>query len=298
MRAVLLTAIAVALAAAAPHPTPSGIVEGAPATAWKAIAPDNLLVMDVAGKGRVVVELAPAFAPVHVGNIRLLAKSGYWNGANIYRVQDNYVAQWGNGESEKPWPKGVDPFPPPEYDRAAKGLSITPLKYPDPYAPKVGFADGWPVGYDPVRGWATLTHCYGYVGAGRGLSPDTGSGGELYAIIGQPTRHMDRNLAIVGRVIEGIDILASLPRGTGPLGFYEDNKMAVPILRVSLASTLKPAERPEFEVMDTASDSFAAYLKSRANRLDDFYDRPAGGVDVCAVQVPVRRKRTETDEKR
>jgi peptidylprolyl isomerase len=42
--------------------------------------------------------------------------------------------------------------------------------------------------------------------------------------------------------------------------------------------------------MDTGSAAFAHYLKIRANRHDDFYIRPAGGVDLCNVQVPVRKK--------
>ena len=49
-------------------------------------------------------------------------------------------------------------------------------------------------------------------------------------------------------------------------------------------------DRPAFEVMNTASATFAKYLRVRANRNDDFYIRPAGGVDLCNVQVPVRRK--------
>ena len=49
------------------------------------------------------------------------------------------------------------------------------------------------------------------------------------------------------------------------------------------------AGRPTFAVMDTASATFAKYLKVRANRHDSFYERPAGGVDVCNVQVPVRK---------
>jgi peptidylprolyl isomerase len=50
------------------------------------------------------------------------------------------------------------------------------------------------------------------------------------------------------------------------------------------------AERPAFEYMDTRSATFARYLHVRANRKDDFYIRPAGGVDLCNVNVPVRRK--------
>jgi peptidylprolyl isomerase len=271
-------------------PTPNDIVAGAPASAWRTISADDLLVMDLANGGRVVVQLAPQFAPVHVGNIQALARANYWAGASVYRVQDNYVAQWGQNESEKPWPAGVKPKPPAEYTRPMKGLTIKPLGYADPYAPRVGFADGWPVAYSPKAGWADLTHCYGYVGVGRDLSPDTGTGGELYAVIGHAPRHLDRNIAIVGRVIEGIDKLSSLPRGTEALGFYKDKAQYAPIARLRLASQLPAAERPSYEYMDTASATFAAYVRVRANRKDDFYIRPAGGVDLCNVQVPVRKK--------
>jgi peptidylprolyl isomerase len=282
-----------ALAAAAPAPklkTPSDVVAAAPGSAWKPISPDDLLVMDLKSGGRVVIQLAPAFAPVHVANIKALARSNYWDGATIYRVQDNYVAQWGLNDSDKPWPEGVTPKPPAEYTRPLKGLTVKPLGYADPYAPATGFADGWPVAYSPKAGWADLTHCYGTVGVGRDLAPDTGTGGELYAIIGQPTRHMDRNLAIVGRVIDGIEQLSSLPRGTEALGFYKDKAQYVPITSIRLASQMPEGERPAYEYLDTNSRSFARYLYLRANRNDEFYTRPAGGVDLCNVQVPVRKR--------
>lgn len=254
------------------------------------ISAEDLLLIDLHNGGRVVIQLAPAFAPVHVANIRGLARAHYWNGATIYRVQDNYVAQWGLNQSDKPWPAGVAPKPPAEYTRPLKGLSIKPLGSSDPYAPGAGFADGWPVAYSRNGGWADLTHCYASVGVGRDLSPDTGTGGELYAVIGHAPRHLDRNIALVGRVIDGIERLSSLPRGTEALGFYKDKSQNVPIVNVRLASDMPAAVRPSYEYMDTGSDSFARYLKVRANRHDDFYIRPAGGVDLCNVQVPVRKK--------
>ncbi|MEO7634156.1 MAG: peptidylprolyl isomerase [Sphingomicrobium sp.] len=270
--------------------TPNEIVAAAPAAAWRAIPADDLLVLDLAdNRGRVILQLAPAFAPVHVANIRALAGAGYWNGASVYRVQENYVVQWGNNESEKPWPKGVTAKPPAEYTRALKGLRITPLGSPDPYAPAAGFADGWPVAFSPRAGWANLVHCYASVGVGRDLSPDTGTGGELYAAIGHAPRQLDRVIAVVGRVVEGIEHMTTLPRGTEALGFYKDKAQYVPIAKVQLASAMPAGERPAFQYLDTASATFARYLKVRANRHDDFYIRPAGGVDLCNVQVPVRR---------
>jgi peptidylprolyl isomerase len=271
-------------------PTPNDIVAAAPASAWKTIPADELLVIDLANGGRVVVQLAPKFAPVHVANIQALARAGYWNGASVYRLQDNYVAQWGLNDSGKPWPAGVTAKPPPEYTRPLKGLRITPLGGSDPYAPAAGFAGGWPVAYSPKARWATLTHCYGSVGVGRDLAPDTGTGGELYAVIGHGPRQLDRNIALVGRVVDGIERLSSLPRGTETLGFYKDKAQYAPIASISLASDLPVNRRPSFQFMDTASATFARYLKLRANRHDAFYEVPAGGVDVCNVQVPVRKQ--------
>lgn len=293
MRSLMIAVAAAPLIGAAPQAklvTPGELVEQAPASAWKAISADDLLVMDLKSGGRIVIQLAPVFAPVHVANIQALARGGYWDGATVYRVQDNYVAQWGLNESDKPWPTGVAAKPPAEYTRPLEGLAITPLGSPDPYAPAAGFADGWPVAYSPKDGWADLAHCYGSVGVGRDLSPDTGTGGELYAVIGHAPRQLDRNIALVGRVIDGIDRLSSLPRGTEALGMYKDKAEYVPIAAIRLASEMPAAERPTYEYMDTGSESFASYLKVRANRHDDFYIRPAGGVSLCNVQVPVRKK--------
>lgn len=293
MRLIGLVVLAAFLVGAAPPAkllTPNDIVAKAPPGAWAAISPDDLMVIDLANGGRIVIQLAPGFAPVHVANIRALAESGYWQGASVYRVQDNYVAQWGQNESDKPWPKGVTSKPPAEYRRALKGLSITPLGSPDPYAPGAGFAGGWPIAYSPKGGWADLVHCYGSVGVGRNFSPDTGTGGELYAVIGQAPRQLDRNIAIVGRVIDGIEHFTTLPRGTEALGFYKDKAQYVPITSVRLASDMPSGERPAYEAMDTGSSTFRDYLKVRANRHDDFYILPAGGVDLCNVQVPVRKK--------
>jgi peptidylprolyl isomerase len=292
MKAALLLPLMALTAAAPPKklPTPGDIVAAAPASAWRTIAPDNLMVMDLANGGRIVVQLAPEFAPVHVANLKALARGNYWDGATIYRLQDSYVAQWGPNESDKPWPAGVTPKPPAEYTRTLKGLKIKPLGYPDDYAPAAGFWNGWPVASSPTAGWATLTHCYGSVGVGRDLAPDTGTGGELYAIIGQSPRQLDRNIALVGRVIEGIDRLSSLARGPAPMGFYADKAQYVPIAKTRLASDMSAAERPSYEYLDTDSPSFARYLQVKANRHDDFYQVPAGGVDLCNVNVPVRKK--------
>ena len=268
--------------------TPTGIVAESKPAEWQAIPADDLMVIDLKDGKRIVVQLAPLFAPVHVANIRALARSGYWQGAAVYRVQDNYVAQWGNNESTRPLPTGVIKAPPAEYHRALRGLSITPLGSSNSYAPKVGYSAGWPVAYDPKEGTANLPHCYGSVGVGRDLSPDTGMGGELYAAIGHGPRSLDRVIAVVGRVVSGIENLSSLPRGTEALGFYKERASDVPIVNVRLASMLPESERPRFEYLKETSSSFARWLNVKKNRRDEFYIHPAGGVDLCNALVPVR----------
>jgi peptidylprolyl isomerase len=271
---------------------PAEVIANSPAAAWRPIDPENLLVMDLADGGRVIIELAPAFAPVHVANMRRYARAGWWNNATIYRVQDNYVAQWGNGDAEVALPAGVVRRPPAEYERGTAGLALRPLGFPDAYAPVAGFVNGWPVAWDPRRRSAWLTHCYASVGVGRDLAPDTGTGGELYAVIGHSPRHLDRNIANVGRVVEGMALLSARPRGTGNLGFYQADRgeTPIPIRTVRIAADLPAAERPRFEVMRTNTPTFAAYLRGRANRGGTFFTVPAGGVDLCNVNVPVRRR--------
>ena len=293
MRSLLLLSVALLLVGAAPPKkkllTPTDIVNDAPKSAWKTIPADDLVVMDLANGSRVVMQVAPQFAPVHVANIRALARGNYWDGATIYRVQDAYVVQWGQNDSEKGFPAGVIAKPPAEYTRPLKGLTIKALGSPDPYASGAGFVNGWPVAYSPKGNWANLAHCYGSVGVGRDLSPDTGTGGELYAAI-NPLRHLDRNIALVGRIIDGMGNLSSLPRGTEALGFYKDKSELVPIASIRLASEMPETGRPSYEYLGSSSASFARYIRVRANRQDDFYTRPAGGVDLCNVQVPVRKK--------
>lgn len=285
----LILPLALLATAAAPAPkklTPTDIIDGAPKSAWKEIPADDLMVMTLEGGGRVVVQLAPRFTPVHVGNIRKMALGGYWKDAAIYRVQDNYVAQWGIGDVKRDLPKGAIERPPHEYWRSTKGLAVTPFPYRDSYAPRAGYVDGWPVAIRN-NGTANLTHCYGYVGVARDLHPDTGSGGELYAIIGHAPRGLDRNIAVVGRVIAGIDLLSSLPRGSEKMGFYKEGSVAKPITAVTMASAMG-ADRPRFEYLSEKSPAFSRALRLRANRNDDFFRVPAGGIDLCSATVPIR----------
>ena len=292
-QAMLTTLLPLALlglaAAQAPAPSPSTPV----AADWRPIPDDELLVMTLAGNRQVVIRLAPAAAPVHVANIRALARARWWDGTSVYRVHDNYVTQWGDADGEKPLPRGVVANPPPEYGMRQPPLAAS-LTHPDPYAKRAGFtADGWPVASGGWRNEGTeawLPHCYGMVGVGRDLAPSTGSGAELYTVIGHAPRHLDRNIALVGRVVEGMEFLSALPRGTGNLGFYGTEAERTPILSVRLARDLPAAERPRFQYRAADNPRFAAYVQERENRQPPFFTIPASGADICNVAPQVRRQ--------
>jgi peptidylprolyl isomerase len=254
---------------------------------------------------RVVIQLiGPPYSQGWVANIRLLASENWWDGLAIVRTQDNYVVQWGDPQASdpalaRPLPPLLQKMPESDYLAGKPGdcgqfaqlclsSSLAFFSTPeirDAYADHAGFVGGWPVAAQGSRSWPV--HCYGTVGVGRDMSPDTGSGAELYAVIGQAPRQLDRNIAVVGRVIEGIEHLASLPRGTEELGFYKTPQERTPILSIRRGDQLE--ELPRYEYLSTNSESFARYVHARANRKDAFYIQPAGAVDVCNVPVPVRR---------
>ncbi len=294
---ILLPLLLAAAPAPTPAPSPGEIVTAAPAKDWVTIAPSELLVMDlVADAGRrtrrLVIQLIPApFSQGWVSNIRKLAAARWWDGTSVNRVQDNYVVQWGDATEKKALPENLvvvderDYRAAPYHDGQSVILKMRGRK--DAYADWANHMRGWAIAGDN-RGWRWPVHCYAMVGVGRDLSPNTGTGAELYTVIGHAPRHLDRNIALVGRVIEGIEHLSSLPRGTEALGFYKTAEERVPILSVQMGTEAK--DLPSFQYLSTESESFAKYADARANRRDPFFIRPAGGADICNIPVPVRRK--------
>ena len=263
---------------------------------WRTPRPEDTLYLDLAA-GRVVIELAGSYAPLHAANIRKLAHAHYFDGLAIVRVQDNFVTQWGDPDAEdkaraRPFGDASRTLAP-EFERAiAKELPFTRLPDGDVWAPETGFSDGMPVARDPKAGRTWLAHCYGMVGAGRDNGLDSGSGAELYVVIGQEPRQLDRNIALVGRVIQGMELLSALPRGSGALGFYEKPEQRTKIVSVRLASDVPAAERTPIEVLRTDTPTFTALVESRRNRRDDWYKVPAGKIGLCNVPLPVRKATT------
>lgn len=282
-----------AVHAAGTPPTTAEVIERSTARDWRTPDPDNVLYLDLPA-GRVVIELAPQFAPAHAANIRQLAKQAYWDGLAILRSQDNYVVQWGDPNAGEDAARAFGDAAkrlPAEFDSADGSLAFTALPEADPYAPQAGWVDGFPAGHDAKTGRTWLAHCYAAVGAGRDMAADSSNGAELYVVIGHAPRHLDRNITVVGRVLQGMELLSVLPRGTGALGFYETAAERVPITRIRLASQVPQSERVALEVFRTDTAAFTQLVEARRNRREDWFIDPVGRIELCNVPIPVRAAR-------
>ncbi|MEX1252023.1 MAG: peptidylprolyl isomerase, partial [Hyphomonas sp.] len=263
-RALALTALALAACTSMPVSLAEAPAAAQAAPAWRAVDPENLILMELP-TGTVAVEIFPDAAPAHVARLHQLLAEGFYDGEYFYRVVDGHVAQAGREfpMASKPW-ENV-PF---ESERAVPADGFTPLGSADLFAPEAGHRAGFAVGRDGSQEW--LMNCPGALGMARDDAPDTGST-EIYFPL-QPRRYLDRNYTIFGRVIAGMEHLHRLPR-VDPFTeeeanalFGEDPELAYQmsqyrrsnlgqnyITSAKFAADIPETERPSYEVMDTAS---------------------------------------------
>ncbi len=101
-----LPLIAVALVAAqSPAPAPT-LSLNAPAAI--AANPANRLTLELSNGGRVVIQLRPDAAPLHVQRVQTLVRQGFYDGLIFHRVEPGFMAQGGDptgtGEGGSPLP--------------------------------------------------------------------------------------------------------------------------------------------------------------------------------------------------
>lgn len=263
-----------------PAPTPETTV---PAPEWRAIPAENLLVIDTT-KGRVLVELMPQVAPLHVERIRLLSRNGFYDNLAWHRVIDWFMAQTGdplgNGEGQSPYPdlKGEFTF------RRDASQPFVPVAAPS--GAQVGFLQSLPIQTQPdaafaltgdgkVHGWGL--YCPGVAGMARDEGNDTAN--SQFFLMRQSYPALDKRYSVWGMTVAGLDVVRALKVGEGDNGMVgtEPDRMT----RVRVASDLPEAERPSVQVLDTASPRFQALVsETRAARGADF--------SVCDISLPVQ----------
>lgn len=274
----------------------ASLLEGdTPPNDWRPLDLENTLYVELE-KGRVVIELSPQFAPRLIANIKLLVRERYFDGLSIVRTQDNYVVQWGDPDQTKTLGTATGALLP-EFERSTKGLEFSALVDRDTYAPETGFAYGFPVARDIVTDKAWLVHCYGMVGASRDSKVDSGNGADLYVVIGQAPRQLDRNTTLVGRVVQGMELISGMPRGMDDLGFYRSSQERPRIRSIRSAADVEVEERVGLEVMRTDTKAFFDVV--RASRFQDaeWFRYTSGHIDVCNVRVPLRHTADSVDRK-
>lgn len=252
---------------------------------WRKLSQADTVYMQI-GEGLVVFELNPGFAPKTVAQFKRLVKEDFYRGLSFYRVIEGFVAQGGD-ESDIDMPNG-QPLLDAEFEIDwSDELNWTSVQSNDLFAQETGFIDGFAAGRGDRKAW--LTHCPGALAMARNNKPDTGST-DFYIVIGQAPRYLDRNLAIFGRVVHGMDAVQSINRGRADEnGIIEKDTDRSRISRMKLGTDVAPDEQMEIYVMDTGSRGFGDYMEARRNRTHEFFHhKPPRVLDVCQVPVATR----------
>ncbi len=249
---------------------------------WRQVPPDNLLVIDTT-KGRILVEMMPSIAPLHVERMRLLARASFFDNLKWHRVIDYFMAQTGDplgtGDGQSAWPDIKAEF---TFRRGAE-LAFTPVA--SPAGAEIGFVNALPVQTQPdslmaqtgdnrVHGWGL--YCPGVAGMARDDNPD--SANSQFFIMRQAYPSLDKRYSVWGIAVSGLDVVRSLNTGTDASGVVAQPDMMV---RVRVASDLAEADRPSVQVLDTNSARFRDLAaRTRLARGADF--------SICDVTLPVQ----------
>lgn len=279
---ILALASGVAAAQQSPTTAPAAVVN----SSWQLLPQDNLLYLDT-DQGRIVILLAPAFAPEHVKRVKELVKAGFYDGVTFYRVIEGFVAQFGVPEHE--WGSRAKLTP-------MKAEFSWPVRSSDPYllvqrpdllAEETGFNQGFAVAREQNQEW--LVHCPGVVNMARANEPDTGVA-DIAIMMGQAPRHLDKNMSAFGKVIWGQYAINRIRRGdTADGGVIGSAAARTVIKQARLGTDLAPDRQLQLEWLSTSSSEFSQSLAERRSRTHVFYQHKGNGnMDVCYPQVPVR----------
>jgi peptidylprolyl isomerase len=255
---------------------------------WRTPKPANLVYVQLES-GIVIIELAPFMAPLHVAQFKALVKEGFYNDLDFYRVIDGFVAQGGDVSEKKASKHRGNLLA--EFTRNIPDkTSFMLVQSPDIMAPQTGFLHGFAAGQDPKTKEEWLLHCPGALAMARNAGADTGST-DFYIVIGQATRHLDRNMSTFGRVIYGMPLIQSLQRAhvNNASGVIDDAAKRGKIISAKLATDIPVKERLNIQVQNQHSKAVEARLSS-ARKLDNefFHFKGNGNLDVCYYQLRSR----------
>ncbi|HEV2365992.1 MAG TPA: peptidylprolyl isomerase [Caulobacteraceae bacterium] len=268
------------LALARKKPTPTPAAPAAPGAAdWRTPDPDNVLVIDTT-KGRIIVELAPAAAPLASARVRALAHSGFYDGRAFFRVIDGFMDQTGDPQ-DTGMGGSTQPDLPAEF--TFRRGADTPLIIVDKSGgTEQGFLGSLPVVSQSLDlGVLTADHkvsawgafCPGVVGMAR--ADDPASANSQFFLMRGAQRSLDQQYTAIGRVIAGQDVVNAIKTGE-PVVPPQDRMTKVQVL-----ADIPAAQRPTVRVIDPAGPWFqAAVARAKAEKVVSF--------SVCDVPLPAQ----------
>lgn len=252
-------------------------VEAAPEK-WREVDPENLVIMDTS-KGRIVIELLPVVAPVHVEQFKAYVRAGLYDSTEFHRVIRGFMAQGGDVEKTHGADKMLEPM------EAEFIFRRDPTEVPmDTIGPADsadgGFHLGFPMVTQPgflaemskdglVESW--MPHCPGVLSTAR--TDDVNSANAQFFLISDEGQHLDFKYTAKGRAIVGLDVIQSIKLGPEPNGFPIANPDVV--TTVKLAADLPEDERPKAFVQRTDTEEWQIILSNADSRRIALCDIPA-----------------------
>ncbi len=267
-----------AAAPQAPPPPPPAPGE------WREVPAENLLVIDTS-KGRILVEMVPELAPLHVERMKLLARRNFFDGLVWHRVIDLFMAQTGDplgtGDGQSPFPDLKAEF------TFRRGVDLPFVPVASPAGAQVGFIRSLPIQTQPdavmattadgkVHGWGL--YCPGVAGMARDDGNDTAN--SQFFLMRQPYPALEKRYTVWGTVVSGLDVVRAMQVGDGDNGMMAQ---ATPdrMTTVRIAADMDSGERPLVRITDPASERFRTLVEeTRARRGADF--------SACDIELAVQ----------
>jgi len=261
----------------------------APDAAWRDIDPENTLLIDTT-KGRVVLELYPEIAPIHVARIKKLVREDFYDGIVFHRVIEGFMNQTGdplgNGTGDSPYEdiKAEFSFARNAAAQPVQVLGDTKSKLSDGKTVATGFYKALPVAtpadttfLNPNKPNSYGIHCKGVASMARTQVPD--SANSQFFLMRDEYRSLDNEYSIWGATIYGYDVLTKMNVGVvGEPGFEPDS-----MTKVRLAADLPETERPKLQVLRTDGPEFL-------NFVDGLRKQTGKSAKICNIQIPSRLK--------
>ena len=247
--------------------------------------PQQELVYMHTSKGMLVMQITDIQSPNAANQFKNLVKEGFYNGLDIYRVVDGFVIQGGEQEFD-PQTSKQSKFRnnlKAEFTRQIpENSQFMSVQSPALLAPEEGLIGTFPAGRDKQTKEEWLLHCPGTVAMARNNEPDTSST-EFYVTIGHAPRHLDRNMSVFGRVIDGMTAAQAMHRGPmSTNGVIDKDQPRTKILSAVLGNDQTANLKVNYKIENPRGKKYQDRLANARSNPGPFLVYPGNGnVDVC-----------------